>query len=78
MKKITGIMILTVLIFGCAATIPSQRIDDAYDPINRSYLNESLSLKIPFPDDKWKIITDSDKFPTDIFGNIKAIEKKVV
>jgi len=76
MKKVAGIMILTVLIFGCAATIPIQRTDDAYDPINGSYLNSSLSLKIPFPEDKWKVFTDLDKVTRDIFEDIKATERE--
>ena len=76
MKKIVSIVILNLLIFGCASTTPILRTDDVYDSQKCVYFNNTVSVKISFPKDKWKIYTNLDEAPTDIFGNLKQIEKE--
>lgn len=75
-KKIVSIVVLNLLIFGCAATTPIKRTDDVYDPQTGVYFNNTVAFKIPFPKDNWKIYTNLNKFPTHIFGNAKQIEKE--
>jgi len=75
-KKIISIVLLHLLIFGCASTTPIQRTDDVYDSQKCVYLNNTVAFKISFPKDKWKIYTNVNKFPTHIFGNVKQSEKK--
>ena len=75
MKKIVSIVVLNLFIFGCASTTPIQRTDDVYDPQKGVYFNNTVSLKISFPKDKWQIYTNLDEAPTDIYGNLKQIEK---
>jgi hypothetical protein len=76
MKKIVSIVVLNLLIFGCASTKPIHRTDDAYDFQKSVYFNITVSLKISFPKDKWKIYTNLDEAPIDIFENLKQIEKE--
>ena len=75
MKKIVSIVVLNLLIFGCASTTPILRTDDIYDSQKCVYFNNTVSLKISFPKDKWKIYTNLDEAPTQIFGNLKQAEK---
>jgi tetratricopeptide (TPR) repeat protein len=76
MKKIVSIVVLNLLIFGCASATPILRTDDVYDPQKCVYFNNTVSLKISFPKDKWKIYTNLDKTPTQMFGNLKQTEKE--
>ncbi len=75
-KKIVSIVVLNLLILGCASTTPIQRTDDVYDPQKCVYFNNTVSLKISFPKDKWKIYTNLDKVPPYIFGNLRQAEKE--
>jgi hypothetical protein len=66
---------ILAIIFGCAPTKPIQRTDDAYDPQKSVYFNNTVSIEISFPKDKWKIYTNVNKFPP-MFGNLKQFEKE--
>ena len=57
-KKILSIVVLNLLIFGCASTTTIQRTDDVYDPQKGVYFNNTVAFKISFPEDKWKIYTN--------------------